>query len=129
MNEKKAGHKFSINVRIRSFLYACNGLKLLWKEEHNARVHVLVSIIVILFGFYFNIDRIEWFAIIIAIGSVLAAECFNSALESMADYSSPEFHSLIKKAKDFAAAAVLILAIMAAILGLIVFIPYVVEMF
>ena len=65
----------------------------------------------------------EWIAIVFAIGSVLAAEAVNSSIEALADLVSPEYNEAIKRTKDLAAGAVLILAISAAIVGLIIFIP------
>jgi diacylglycerol kinase len=78
---------------------------------------------VISFGFYFQICQTEWVVLIGSIGFVLACEAFNSALENLADSISTEPNEKIKKAKDIAAAAVLISAASALIIGLIVFLP------
>jgi len=92
--------KFSFHKRLRSFGYAFNGLKILIKEEHNARIHLLAAVIAIIAGFYFHISTVEWIAIVFAIGFVIALEIVNSAIENMADFVSPEWHSTIKKIKD-----------------------------
>ena len=115
--------KFSLSNRIRSFGYAFKGLRILFKEEHNSRIQLIAAIAVIIAGFVFNISQTEWIAIIFAIGLVLAMEAINSAIEGLADFVSPEKHEMIKKIKDLSAAGVLISALAALIIGLIVFVP------
>ena len=117
---------FSIRKRIKSFGYAFNGLRLLIKEEHNAWIHVMATILAILLGFAFTISKTEWVALVFSIGFVFALELVNSAIENLADYSSPGTHELIKKVKDLSAAAVLIAAITALSIGLLIFIPKIV---
>lgn len=80
-------------------------------------------------GFAFNISTTEWISVIFAIGTVLAAEAVNSSIEAIADLVSPGYNEAIKRTKDLAAGAVLILAIAAAIVGLIIFVPKVMEIF
>ena len=115
--------KFSISTLVKSFGHALNGLKILFKEEYNARIHLLAAITVVIAGYFFEISTIEWIAIIFAIGLVLAMEAINSAIEGLADFVSPEKHEMIKKIKDLSAAGVLISAFAALIIGLIVFVP------
>ncbi len=115
--------------RLISFKYAFNGLKILLREEVNARIHLFATICVIIAGFFFEITSIEWIAVFFAIGFVLTAETLNTAIENMADFISPEKHEKIKRIKDLSAAAVLISAITALIIGLIVFIPEIIEYF
>ena len=76
-------------------------------------------------GFFFEIHRIEWIAIIICIGVVIAAEAFNTAIERLVNLTSPEWNPIAGEAKDIAAGAVLICAVAAAIVGLVIFIPYI----
>ena len=116
-------HKFSITKRLKSFKYAFNGLIILFKEEHNARIHLFATICVVIAGFLLEIAKIEWFAVIFAIGFVIALEIINSSIENIADFVSPEKNKKIKKIKDLSAAAVLISAITAFVIGLIIFIP------
>jgi len=118
-----AKEKFSISKRLQSFKYAFNGLKILVSEEHNSRVHIFATIIVITLGFILSISAYEWIALVFAIGFVITMEIVNSAIENICDFISPEKHQLIKKIKDLAAAAVLLSAITAVIVGLIIFIP------
>ena len=119
--------KFSIQKRIRSFGYAFNGLKILIQEEHNSRIHLLAAITVVASGFYFDLSRIEWVFVTFAIGLVFAFEIINSAIEGVADFISPEKHQAIKKIKDLSAAAVLVSAITAFIIGIIVFLPKIIN--
>lgn len=121
--------KFSIQKRIKSFSYAFRGLFLLFKDQHNARIHLVVGLIVILSGFYFEIDFGEWIVITITIALVLGAELMNSAIEYLCDVVSKEYHPAIRDAKDMAAGAVLILSIGAAIIGSIIFIPHILKLF
>ncbi|MEG0796847.1 MAG: diacylglycerol kinase family protein [Odoribacter sp.] len=114
---------FSFKTSIRSFRYAFTGISLLFKQERNARIHATVAIIVIIAGVVLEISVSEWIAVLFAIGSVLAAEAINSAIEHLADFVSPGQQKLIGQAKDLAAGAVLLLAICAAIIGLLIFIP------
>ncbi len=115
--------KFSIQKRFNSFKFAFNGLKILIKEEHNARIHVFTASCVLIAGFIFKISAYEWIAILLVIGLVVALEIINSAIENIADFITLEKHDKIKKIKDLSAAAVLISAIVAMIIGSIIFIP------
>ncbi len=120
---------FSILKRLESFRYAFHGLKILIREEHNARVHLVAACCAIVAGLFFQISTNEWLAIILSIGLVISAEAINSAIENIADFVSPERHEAIKRIKDLAAAAVLICAIAAVAVGLIVFLPKVLHLF
>ncbi len=115
--------KFSLTKRLKSFKYAVNGLSILIREEHNARIHLFAALVVVVAGFFFNVSKVEWIAIILAIGSVIALEIINSTIENIADFISPEKHEKIKKIKDLSAAGVLVSALAAMIIGMIIFIP------
>lgn len=115
--------KFSWKARARSFRYAFQGIRTLFLTEHNARIHALATVLVIIAGFLFKISPEEWMVVIICIGTVLMAESFNSAIEALADKISPDKDPLIGKAKDLAAGAVLLFVIAAVAAGLIIFIP------
>ena len=114
---------FSIRRRLESFKYAGRGIRWLF-AEHNAWIHLAATIGVIVAGLCFGITRSEWIVIILCIGIVFAAETFNTAIEKLANVVSPQWNEMIGKVKDLAAGAVLICAIAAAIVGLIIFIPY-----
>src|ERR1700730_1897076 len=111
--------------RVRSFKYAFRGLRVMIVSQHNAWIHALATIVVVVVSFYFHLNRAEWCWIILAIISVWTAEAFNTAFEFLTDVASPEFHSLAEKAKDVAAGAVLITAIGSVSIGIVVFGPYV----
>ena len=115
--------KFSFKSRVASFRFAMNGLWSLIKYEHNSRIHLAGAITAIILGLIFKLNSSEWSLIIIVIGLVFITELLNSAVESLADYINPEWNELIKKAKDYSAAAVLISAIISVIIGAIIFIP------
>jgi diacylglycerol kinase (ATP) len=119
----KQNQNFSIRKRAKSFRYALEGLKVLVSEEHNSRIHFVVSLLAISAAFYFKISGLEWVALILCIGFVFALEIINSAIENLADFVEPNRHEAIKKIKDLAAASVLVGSITAASVGLIVFIP------
>jgi diacylglycerol kinase len=121
--------KFSIMNRIRSFIPAFNGLKILIKEEHNSRIHLLAAILVLIASILFRISAIEWIVVIFAIGLVFVSEIINSAIENITDFISSENDETIKKIKDLSAAGVLISSFTSLIIGLIVFIPKVSKLF
>jgi len=115
--------KFSLKKRLVSFRYAFNGIKILIREEHNARIHLFVAGCVLIAGAVFKISTAEWIAVIFCIGLVIALELINSAIENTADFLTKEKSESIKKIKDLSAGAVLAAAIASAIIGLIIFLP------
>ncbi|MBK7182865.1 MAG: diacylglycerol kinase family protein [Bacteroidetes bacterium] len=114
---------FSINDRIKSFGYALQGLKSFFKTQHNAWIHVAATVVVIVAGFVFKVSLMEWIALSFAIALVFISELFNTAIEFLCDKISPELDPRIKLVKDISAAAVLIAAIVAVVVGAIVFVP------
>lgn len=118
-------HEFSLIKRARSFAHAGRGVYVFLKTTPNALIEALIFALVIGLGSYLNIDRIEWLFLILAGGFVLAAEAFNTAIEIDIDLTSPEYHPYARDTKDVAAGAVLIASITASIIGLMIFIPYV----
>jgi diacylglycerol kinase len=115
----------SLHKRLRSFGYAFQGLATLLRDQPNARLHLGATVLVIVAGAYFSLNRMEWALLALCIVAVIAAEALNSAVEYLCDLVSPEFHPLVKKAKDVAAAAVLLVALGAAVVGALVFWPHV----
>lgn len=113
----------SISKRIKSFGFAIKGLGTLLSTQMNARIHLLAIVLVTMAGFLTHVSATEWCFLIFAFSSVMAAEAFNTAIEFIVDLVSPHYHPLAGKAKDVAAAAVLISAIGAAIIGGIIFLP------
>jgi undecaprenol kinase len=113
----------------RSFAYAFAGIWTGLKQERNLRIHLGVSIAVVLLGIIFSITAIEWLFIIIAIGGMLAAELVNSAIERVVDLVTGEYHPLAKQAKDMAAGAVLLFALTSVIIGMLIFGPRLLYLF
>lgn len=122
--KNKPTNKFSIGKRIKSFAFAFRGIFKAFRTEHNLWIQSSIAIVVIFFGFYFQIPSNEWILIIMAIGLVLTAELFNTAIESLVNLVSPEYDKVAGFIKDVAAGAVLVAAIAAAVIGFIIFIPY-----
>lgn len=115
--------KHFIQSRIASFSYAFQGILPVVKRERNMHIHIVAAIVVIAAGVYFNLQAWEWICVTAAIGAVFTAEFFNSAIETLANVVCKEKNADIKKVKDIAAAAVLISAIAAAVVGCIIFVP------
>lgn len=120
---------FTFRKRIKSFKFAFNGIRLLITKEHNAWIHCFATACVLIAGALLGLSRMEWVAVVIVIGAVFAAEAVNSSIEALADLVSPEYNEAIKRTKDLAAGAVLLIAIAAAITGSIIFIPKIATIF
>ncbi|NMC40286.1 MAG: diacylglycerol kinase family protein [Bacteroidales bacterium] len=112
-----------------SFRNAFRGICTISGSQINFRIHLLILAMVIAGGIVFKISAGEWIAVIISSGLVLTAECLNTALEFLGDSVTKDENPYIRKAKDVAAAGVLLAAIAAAIVGLVVFFPYVLKLF
>lgn len=109
--------------RIKSFGYAGRGIRVVFRSEPNMRIHIVVGLLVLICGFIFKISIIEWILCLLCFGLVLGAEMMNTAIENVVDLVSPNHHILAGKAKDIAAGAVLICAIISVIIGLLIFVP------
>jgi diacylglycerol kinase (ATP) len=114
---------------IDAFKNAFHGIAYVFKTQRNAKIHTLITILVLLLGIFFKLMPLQWVAIVISIGVVWATECLNTAIEKLTDLASPEYHILAKIAKDCAASSVLVASITAAIVGLIIFIPKLIIVF
>ena len=109
---------------IAGFGYAFSGLGYALRTQRNARVHVVIALLAIVLGIMLRISPLEFALVFVAITGVFIAEMFNTVMEMCVDLSSPEYHPLAKIAKDVAAGAVLLNAILAIIIGLFVFGPH-----
>ena len=109
--------------RIQSFGYAGRGVWLVISSEANMKIHLAVAVLVVMAGFFFQITVSEWMACLLCFGLVFSTEMINTSIENVVDLVSPKHHDLARNAKDIAAGAVLISALMAAIVGLIIFLP------
>ncbi len=115
---------FSFSGRIRSGTHAVHGIIEMLRSQHNAWVHAVATLCVIVAGAIFGISTTQWCLLVLVITTVWVAEGLNTAFEFLCDVASPEFHPLVKKSKDVAAGAVLLSAVGAVSVGLIIFIPY-----
>ena len=120
---KIKGLKFDKKRLTNSFKYAFEGILQAYVGEQNLKIHTVIAILVIIFGFILKISYTEWLVCLVLIGLVLMAEFFNTSIEYLVDLVSPEIHPLAKATKDTASAGVLMMAIISAIIGLIIFIP------
>lgn len=118
-NEKKSN----------TFVCAMKGIINTVKEERNIKIHLLATILVIIAGIILKISLAEWIICIILFGLVISAEIMNTAIEATVDLVTRERHPLAGKAKDAAAGAVLVLAIVSAIIGAIIFVPKIISLF
>jgi len=116
--------KYDLKKQLRSFGYAWKGIQSCVGKEQNLSFHLIAAMAVITAGIVLGITRTEWIMVVMCIGTVIAAELFNTAIEKLVDLVSPERHPVAGQVKDIAAGAVLICAVAAAIIGLIIFIPY-----
>lgn len=122
---RKPRKGFEFSARARSFRYAGRGLRELLTSEHNAWIHAAATGLVVALAIVFPLSGIEWGVVILAIAAVWCAEAMNTAIELLADATTPEPHSLVAKAKDVAAGGVLVTALGAAIVGLLIFVPHI----
>jgi len=120
---------FSFKARIRSFRDAFHGIRTLLIYEHNARIHLIILIVIIAAGLFFRISGSGWMAILFVAGLVFVSECFNTAIEYLSDQITDEQNENIRKAKDVAAAGVLLAAVISVITGLIIFVPEILSHF
>ncbi|WP_053219133.1 diacylglycerol kinase family protein [Virgibacillus senegalensis] len=114
--------------RTVGFTFALRGWKYAWKER-NLRLQAVVAAFVLLMGVFFQLATMEWIILVFVIGLVIAMEMINTAVERLLDYLAPEFHPQAGVIKDIAAGSVLAAAVAAAIIGAIIFLPRIVQLF
>ena len=124
-NKKQFGFKRIIS----SIKNSLNGLKVAYKNEQSMYIHLIATVLLLLFSFFLKISMTQWLIVIGIIGLTLVVELLNTAIESTVDLVTKEFHPLAKIAKDTASAAEFILTISAFIISLIIFIPKIMELF
>lgn len=117
---KKPPQPFSL---FKSFSVAIEGILGAIKKERNIRIHLFAAVAVIILSIYFSISAIEWICIALAIGGMLSLELLNSAIERVVDMVTTDYHPLAKQAKDMAAGAVFVFALITVVIGIIIFIP------
>jgi diacylglycerol kinase len=122
--QKSAWAKF-----ITGFGYASGGLWYALSTQINMKVHLALTALAIALGILLHISPVEFALIFVAIASVLIAELFNTVIELCVDLISPGFHPLAKHAKDVAAGAVLLSAMLAIVIALFVYVPHLLAIF
>ncbi len=113
------------NKRALSFKYAFEGIVTAFRDQPNLKLHLVAAAAVIFVSHFLGISKTEWLIIILTIGFVVTAELTNTAIEEVVDSFTDQVHPAAKKAKDVAAAAVLVASITAAVVGLTIFLPYI----
>ena len=114
---------------IESFLAAFRGILFAAKNERHFRFHLFATIVVCIAGYYFEINPLQWLAVINCVAIVTVTEIFNSSIEKLTDMVSPNYNKQAGIVKDLAAGGVLIAAIISAIVGGLIFIPFVKQVF
>lgn len=112
---------------MESFKFAGEGFFYALRSQRNMRWHAVAAVLAVTAGCWLGLARWEWLVLVILIGLVWAAEIVNTALETVVDLCCPQEHPLAKKAKDLAAAGVLVLAVTAAAAGVLLFAPHLVK--
>lgn len=114
----------SSNRKILTFKYAFVGILSALKEEPNLKFHFLAGLFVIIIASLLEISKTDWMIIIFLIGFVISVELTNTAIEAVVDEFTQNQHPGAKLAKDISAGAVLVSAVTAAVIGIIIFLPY-----
>jgi diacylglycerol kinase len=116
-----------MNKFLNGFYFAWKGISYSFSTQLNFRIHCLIALFVMNAGFYFTLNNFEWLWIIAATALVVMAELFNTTIETLVDLVSPEFNPKAGLVKDISAAAVLIAAFMALLIGVLIFLPKIID--
>lgn len=125
---KEKSSKFSWRARLKSFVYATRGIIDFFKKEHNAQIHLAITILVIILSVFLRLNKSETIAVVFSIALVWITEMVNTAIEKTMDFISLKRQPQIRVIKDLSAGAVLIAAIAAVIVGCIIFIPKIISL-
>lgn len=117
-------HMFKIKRLFKSFQYAVKGLFLVMRDEQNFRVHIVFAVLALGAAWFYRITQTELIIVILLISQVMLMEVINSAIERVTDVLKPRINDFVMEIKDIMAAAVMLSSIVAIIVGLIIFIPY-----
>lgn len=113
----------------KSFKYAFNGLKYVYKSEQNFRIQILVALVIIIFGLFFGIRVQEWIVVLMLIALILILEILNTVLETFIDILKPKIHHYVQIVKDLMAGMVLLASLIAIVVGVLIFYPYINKLF
>jgi undecaprenol kinase len=120
LNPKKL--KFSLSN-------AWNGIRFLYNSQDNFRVHLFISLVVLILSIFLKISRFEWVIVLFVIGSVWILEAINTVFEKIFDLIESSYSQIVKIGKDVSAAAVLLSAIFSVLIGLAIFLPPIIKLF
>ena len=112
---------------VKSFHYAFKGLVKTFHEEQNLKVQFTVGLVVLLLALFYQVSHLEWCLLIFAIGLVILTEVINSAVERVTDVLKPRINGYVKEIKDIMAAGVMLASIVAVLIGIIIFWPYIMK--
>jgi len=126
---KNYEERITVRGIARSFRNAFRGFQVLLHREYNLYIDVVVAVLVIFAGFVLQIDAYEWIAQTIVVGLVIFAELTNTAIEKTMDLVHPEYNERVRDIKDMAAGSVLFAVLIAVVVGFIIYIPRVIEIF
>ncbi len=129
MMSREDRKKKGINRFFNSINYSMAGLRYAYKNEQSMTIHVSITAAIIILGILLDISRLEWIICIFLLGIIMATELINTALEAVVDLITQDYHPLAKIAKDTASAAVFVFSLVAVIIGGIIFIPHVLDLF
>lgn len=124
-NRKK---QFGMKKQLNNFKYCFDGMIYALTNEQSMMSHFIIAFLTIILGFIVKLSRNEWFLVILLIALVIALEFINTAIEAVCDMVMPDIHPLAKIAKDTSSAAVFVMAMAALIIGLLIYIPRIIEM-
>lgn len=125
---RRTGRRWQAESLRESFKFAGEGFFYALRSQRNMRWHAVAALLAVAAGLGLELARWEWLVLVLLIGLVWAAEIINTALETVVDLCCPQEHPLAKKAKDLAAAGVLVLAVTAAIAGILLLVPHLIKM-
>lgn len=114
---------------LNSFKYAFEGVISAFKSERNMKIHVSVLVLVVIFGIFLKLKTWEWVVLVSWFSMVIGGELFNTAIEIVVDLAMPDINEFAKRAKDISAGGVLVFAIGSVIVGLIIFLPKIINLF
>ncbi|MBI3954558.1 diacylglycerol kinase family protein [Candidatus Collierbacteria bacterium] len=117
----------SVRRHTISFKHAFDGVLYTFRTQPNFRIHTLAAILVIFLGFTYSISSTQWLFLALTISLVFVTEMLNTSLESVTDLVTDKYHLSAKIAKDVSAGMVLLTAVASVVIGLIIFIPYLIR--
>ena len=129
VSEMKDRHhkKFSFKRTVDATIHSIDGIKEAYANEQSLYVILVGGIIMVIAGFFFHISRMEWLFCFALISNIVIAELLNTAIETVVDLASPEWHILAKNSKDIASGAVLLSSIFSFAMILLVFLPHIID--